>query len=232
MKETPRLIPIWLWVSAIIIIVLLCGSCRGGRSLGKGSAGTVIIPQTPQQINERNRQPPPKTTPVAPPKAVRSTPTPPESKSAEANPVIVNPKPAGNPKPFSPSVSSTPELVESGGERVIITPSSKNEKKNEKEPIIQEEDDMKVNWVDLSMFYGVCVLGLLILWMSYDVIRAYFVSKKELDNQKKSDTLTKGRKKENDAAKKGQEKLIKKPAKGTRKSRAGVIKSGSKKDKK
>ena len=144
----PRLIPIWVWIAAIIIIVILSSSCRGGRSLGKGSAGTVITPQTPQEINERNRpvfEPlppipivPPQSNPISTTNAVRSTPGPPKHAPIKANPIIVDPKPVGELTPFKPTVSTNlltklppvkteklpPKIVEGGC--VIITPPTKN----------------------------------------------------------------------------------------------------------
>ncbi len=218
MDKTPRLIPIWLWVSAIIIMVLLCSSCRGGRSLGKGSAGTVIVPQTPQQINERNRQPPPKivlppleplapipiippkTTPVAPPvappEAVRSTPTLPESKSAEANPVIINPKPAGELKPFSPSVSSTPVNIKMNNNDGIITLDPREENGF-------PEDKPFINWSKLTYYYLFLFIAMIFGWVVYDIVQTHRLrSALEAKTKKKT---------------------IKKPAKGTRASRKKAI---------
>jgi len=246
-KRNLKLIPIWLWVAVIIITVLLC-SCRGGRSLGKGSAGTVIVPQTPQQINERNRQPPPKivlppleplapipvippkTTPVAPrvpSKAVRSTPTLPESNSIEANPVIINPKPAGELKPFSPTVSTTPvklppvkeqpsKLIEEGG--VIITTPEKNTQTDDKatSPAPQAISASFINWGKLISYWLFVILMVVFGWIIYDTVMG-FIKEKKLQN------------KENDRAKKAQEKLIKKPAKATRKSRKKAISKKGKK---
>jgi len=239
MERKLKLIPIWLWVSVIIIIVLLCSSCRGGRSLGKGSAGTVIVPQTPQEINEKNAAPrppleplpptpisitpaPPKNptvitpTPVAPPVAppaaplesVRSTPTLPESKSAEANPVIINPKPAGESKSFSPTVSTTP----------VKLPPVKNPQTDDKatSPAPQAITASLINWGELISYWLFVILMVVFGWIIYDTVMG-FIKEKKLQ------------KKENSRAKKTQEKLIKKPAKGSRKSRKKAI-SKKKKD--
>ena len=251
MERKLKLIPVWLWVAVIIITVLLCG-CRGGRSLGKGSAGTVIVPQTPQEINERNAAPrppleplpptpisiapaPPKnptvtpTPPVAPPKSVRSTPTPPESKSAEANPVIINPKPAGELKPFSPTVNTIPvklppvkakelpsKLVEEGG--VIITAQAKNLQTDDKatSPAPQAISASFINWGKLISYWLFVILMIVFGWIIYDIAQG-FIKEKKLQR------------KEKDNAKKAQEKLIKKPAKGTRKSRKKAISKKGKK---
>jgi len=162
-------------------------SCRGGRSLGKGSAGTVIVPQTPQEIN-RKRLPPPKLTlpllpaAIAPPKsspviltnAVRSIPALPESKSAEADPVIVNPKSVGELKPFSPTISATPEL---------ITTPIKNLPTDNKatSPVIvldPRESDGTLNqevksfdWLELVFHYLLFILIAVFIWTIYDIIK-------------------------------------------------------------
>jgi len=226
----------WMWVTAIIIIVLLCSSCRGGRSLGKGSVGTVIVPQTPKQINERNRQPPPKIVlpqlellppvPIVPPKstrvvrnAVRSTPTLPETNPVKANPVIINPKPAGELKPFSPSVSSTSP--------VIITAQEKNQPTDNKatdgeivlDPRESEgfpEERPFIKWGELISYWLFVILMAVFGWIIYDTVMG-FIKEKKLQ------------KKENDTAKKAQKKLIKKPAKASRKSRKKAISKKGKK---
>ena len=205
MDRTPRLIPVWLWVSAIIIIVLLCSSCRGGRSLGKGSAGTVIVPQTPQEINERNRQPPPKmvlppleplapipvippkTTPVAPrvpSKAVRSTPTLPESNSVEANPVIINPKPAGEMKSFSPTINrnatpvmlTAPKPIEVNNKYAVNVSPLKNSPSDDKATSTQtkiggEEDKVTFNWGELITWWMFLFLAIIFGWIIFDIIK-------------------------------------------------------------
>jgi len=183
MDKNPKLVPVWLWVAVIIIIVALCSSCRGGRSLGKGSAGTVIAPQTPQQINERNRPPleplplPPIVHPPLGPIApqvklppVRSIPTTPAT-SAEANPVIVNPKPAGELKKFQPTISSTPKL---------ITPSIKNLPTDDKATTPEIAGPLEAaptaetesfNWVELLLNYLLFIIVTIFIWAVYDTIR-------------------------------------------------------------
>jgi hypothetical protein len=257
MERKLKLIPIWLWVSVIIIIVLLCSSCRGGRSLGKGSAGTVIVPQTPQEINEKNAAPrppleplpptpisiapaPPKNpavapTPVAPPvvppaaplESVRSTPTLPESKSAEANPVIINPKPAGEgPKSFTPTINknTTPVKLTAAKEKVnVIKLPEKKQKNNDgavtlgpREGNGLTEEKPFINWSELISYWLFVILMIVFGWIIYDTVMG-FIKEKKLQ------------KKENSRAKKTQEKLIKKPAKGSIKSRKKAISKKGKK---
>lgn len=117
MRDIPRFIPIWLWVIVIITVVVLCASCRGGRSLGGGSAGTVIIPSTPEEINERNKSniplqplPPVSTAPKeltpTPLEPAKSRPTPTKQESAKANIGEKDDiKAVGEITPFSPTIN-------------------------------------------------------------------------------------------------------------------------------
>lgn len=244
MNKTPRLIPIWFLPVLVLITfwIITCQGCRGGRSLGKGSAGTIIVPQTPQQINERNRQPPPKivlppleplapipivppkTTPVAPrvpSKAVRSTPTLPESNSVEANPVIINPKPAGKPKPFSPTVSTTPvklppapKLIEGDGGCVIITGSEKNEATDSKATDSKSAlGDVDNRWDKLIYYYLFLFIAMILGWVVYDIVQTYRL-RKELGSKAQV-----------------KKKTVKKPAKGTRASRKKALSKKNEKPK-
>lgn len=197
MEKNLKLIPMWLWVAVIVIIVLLC-SCRGGRSLGSGSAGTVIVPQTPKQINERNRQPPRKLTEPIPPVVVtppvvtlpttppvkltpaKTRPTTTTNSSAKANPVIINPKPAGGEsKPFSPSVSSTPKLIEGDGGCIVITDSSKNPPTDNKATTPKmagpyeatATSEVTLNWGGIIMLWMILFLAIIFGWIVFDTIK-------------------------------------------------------------
>lgn len=145
--------------------------------MGSGSASTVIVPQTPQQINESlpplEPLPPTPIIPpkVATPKAARSTPELPKSNPVEANHVPVNPKPAGKKTPFSPTVSTTPKLIEGDGRRVIITPSEKNQQISGVDEAASKEEDMSINWLELLSFYCSMAVFLVIMWMVYDLVR-------------------------------------------------------------
>ena len=205
MRQIPRLIPIWLWITVVIIIVVLSSSCKGGRSLGKGSVGTVVTPQTPQEINERNTVPmppfeplppipiiPPKNDPVITTNAVRSVPTAPESKPAKANPVIVNPKPAGESQSITPTINKnappvklspvkeevkTPAtIVEGGG--VVITPPLKNSQTDNKATSPEIAGPCEVappaesfNWIELSLNYLLFILIAIFIWVVYDIFK-------------------------------------------------------------
>ena len=226
MGETPRLIPVWLLVVVIVIVVFLCSSCRGGRSLGKGSAGTVIVPQTPQEINERNRQPPPKialppleplppvtvipespTPPAVPAKAVRSTPTLPESNSVEANPVIINPKPAGKLKPFSPSVSPAPIITAPEKNPPTDNTATDSETAGKSEGLSEE----KSYWSSLTYYYLFLFIAMIFGWVVYDVVQTH-----RLRNALESKT---------------KKKTAKKPAKATRASRKKALSKKNEKPK-
>ena len=247
MERKLKLIPIWLWVSVIIIIIVLLFGCRGGRSLGSGSAGTVIVPQTPKQINESNRQPsttPPTITPpvitppvitppvitppvITPPVVklppappvkltpAKTRPTPTPNSSAKANPVIINPKSAGEQKQFAPTHSNRnappAKLV-----NVIKLPPDDNGKGTPPLPQIAgpceaaPEERPFIKWGELISYWLFVILMVIFGWVVYDTVMG-FIKEKKLGN------------KENSRAKKAQEKLIKKPAKGTKASRKKAL---------
>lgn len=200
MRDTTGRVFVWIWILIIIVIVALSSSCRGGRSLGKGSAGTVIVPQTPQEINERNRQPLPKialppleplppvaiipkspTPPATPAKAVRSTPTPPESKPVEANPVVVNPKSAGESKPFTPTTSKNAPPVRinvvklppnnSKGTNWCGTPSPQIVLDPRESDGTFNEETKLFNWVELFFHYLFFILIAAFIWTIYDIVK-------------------------------------------------------------
>ena len=240
MDKTPRIFPIWFLPLLVLVIfwIVTCQGCRGGRALGNGSAGTVIIPQTPQEINERNylnrgtpfdlrktdrTQPPvyplpplpitpdpqplPLTssvpiapqTPVTPPKAVKSAPALPESKSAEANPVKINPKPAGNPTPFSPTINKNAPPV-------IITSPVKNLQTDSKSTDPQvtdshetapagEKPKNKLNIIELGLWYLFLAMAVLFIYTVYKTIQERKESlKKPVKKAKKKTTPPKNKK--------------------------------------
>ena len=227
MKDIPRLFPIWFLPILVFIAwyVMICASsgCRGGRALGNGSAGTIIIPQTPQEINERNTQPttPPEIVlpplePLAPipivppakkqPNRAKSKPVLPEPKSAKANPVIINPKPAGKTESFSPTVSSTPKLIPKliEGDGVVIT--DNNGKTETKDPeIAGPEKKSFINWSELTYYYLFLFIAIILGWIVYDIIQTYRL-RRALDSNPKV-----------------KKQAAKKPAKATRASRKKAI---------
>jgi len=232
MEKKLNLIPIWLWVAIIVIIVLLC-SCRGGRSLGSGSVGTVIVPQTPEQMNERVRQPPPKLTtpiiitpPVPPPVVITPPPVPPKNITVTPTPVppknvTIKPKipvitegevklPPATPVAPAPKVDEKVniKLAENNDDEVITLDTREENGFPEEKPFI--------NWGELISYWLFVVLMVVFGWIVYDTVVG-FIKEKKLQNE------------EDDKAKKAQENLIKKPAKATRKSRKKAISKKGKK---
>jgi hypothetical protein len=234
MKDIPRLLPLWI-ILLLIISFAMCG-CRGGRALGNGSAGTVIVPQTPQEINERNSEiielpplEPLAPIPIIPParthtNAVRSNPITPEPQSVKANPVVSNPKASGESKTFSPTIKDTstiklppvkaeklpPKIVEGDGGCVVIT--DNNGKPEEwcgtKDPEITNSSGVETKaasgWPQLIYYWLFVIFALILGWIVYDIIKGFLKERKQ-------------QKEEDGKAKKSQEKLIKKPAKSSKK---------------
>jgi len=218
-----------LFVVIGVCTLITCASgCRtGGARLNPNSAGKVVQPSPRKKLPPpKLTQPltpapttPPKSTPVAPTNTVRSTPVPPKQSSAKANPVKVNPKPAGELKPFSPTISSiTPKLVEDDGKRTVITDDETANIPQVIEPIVAAPlhqnpplSQTAVNWLHLFTFYMSCFLGLIILWVIYDIVKDAIEMKRRGSPMKKH--------LEN----------LKKPAKGTRAARKTIKKKPTKK---
>jgi len=74
--------------------LLLFAACRGGVSLGKGSAGTVVRPSTPEEINKKNSSIP------------KGNSIPRKSK-VESRELLTN----GNPTPQKPKIQSQEQVV-------------------------------------------------------------------------------------------------------------------------
>ena len=237
----PRVFPIWFLPVIVLIMLLLLGQCgckTGGRTLNPNSAGKIIRTSDVRP----NFQPlppipivPPVSDPVVITNAVKSNPVTPEPQSAKANPVVSNPKPAGESKSFSPTVSTIPaklppvkteklppKIIEGDGGCVVI---SDNNGKPEgwcgtKDPkiagpceVAPKEKQSNVNWLSLLSFYVVCLLGLVILWVIYDIIKDSIQMKKQGSPMK--DHLNN----------------LKKPAKGTRGARKTATKKKTTKKK-
>ena len=96
MYKIPRVFPVWLFPLLIFIafVIVTCQGCRGGISLGKGSAGTVVRPSTPEEINKKNNSIP-KGNPVT---------RKPKVKSQE---LLAN----GNPAPQKPEIKSQDQVI-------------------------------------------------------------------------------------------------------------------------
>jgi hypothetical protein len=161
-------------------------------------------------------------TPVAPLEAVRSTPTPPESKPAEANPVIINPKPAGELKPFRPTVSNTPKLItppvknpptdNKATTPIVITPPVKNPPTDNKAttPIDLENsvdtaeissettptaETESFNWVELLLSYLFFIVIAIFIWTIYDIFRGKKAPPKAIKGKRRASKRSKPSKK-------------------------------------
>jgi hypothetical protein len=184
MKDIPRLFPIWFLPILVFIAwyAMICAAgCRGGRALGNGSAGTVIIPQTPQEINRQNLTPLPPLEPLPPPPLIqppiapqveltpaKTRPTSPKIVSADPTPVKDDVKAAGELEPFKPSTSI---IAGDGGYVHPLPPPVLEEKvdNSDNKVIIKNKEDMKVNWTDLLSFYLLCAVALIVAYMLYDI---------------------------------------------------------------
>jgi hypothetical protein len=209
MKKYTRIFPIWFIPFLVLAAFSLmqCGCKAGGSWIGSGSAGTVIVPQTPQQTNERNKprlEPPTRPTGTAPlTHSARTAPSTTEAmKSAEADPVHIDPKPAGTPKSFSPTVSVTAKNVklftpkakplptkkiEGDGGCVIITDERVNPRplpptppkeetntpNNQANTGVKPNSDMSIDWVRLIMFYVIGFLIIAFAYVSWDIFKTY-----------------------------------------------------------
>jgi len=227
MKEPyPRVFPIWLLPLLVLIgfILIQCGCKTGGTRLNPNSAGTIIRTNDVRP----NFQPlppaptaPPRSTPIAIPNPARSAPTLPESQSVKANPVVVNPKSAGELEPFAPTVSAVPtklppaetklppKIIAGDGGYVRPLPTDNNTTTPEiagpREAAPEEEKSLSANWVGLFSFFMMCLLGTIGLWVVRDTI---------------ADSIQMG--KQGTPIKDHLENL-KKPAKGTKASRKKAI---------
>lgn len=208
-------LPLLFQLTAIIAIAMLitCASgCRtGGTWINPNGAGKIIRPSElgKAEPNLQPLPPPPLAVPPVKPIApkiepVKSTPVLPKPTSAKANPVIINPKPAGKLKPFSPSIGSTPKLIEGDGGCVRPLPTDDNKAAAPEESIAKEATGSSY-WGILS-YYIIAITGLIVLWI------VYYTIKDILHMRKQGTPMT-------DHIKK-----LKKPAKGTRAERKKTIK--------
>jgi hypothetical protein len=240
------LLQLFVVIGVGMLITCASGCKTGGKRLNPNSAGTIIRTSDPRS----NFQPlppipitPPKSTPATTSDAVRSRPVLPEPKSAEANPVVITPEPAGETEPFTPTISTPPvklppvklppvklppvklppikaevklpaKLIKGDSGSVVITDDDGAAGKDPQIAGSHEAAPVKEstnNWLGLFSFYIICLLGLIILWVVYDIIKDAIQMKKQ--GSPINDHL------EN----------LKKPAKGTRKSRKKAITRKNKK---
>jgi hypothetical protein len=228
--NTPLLLQLILIIAVFALITCASGCRTGGKWVNPKSAGKIIR-TSDVQPNFQPLPPvpivPPVSSPVMTTNAVRSNPVTPKLESAKANPVTSSPKPAGEITPsFEPTVNPTPiklpqpetklpaKIVAGDGGCVVITDDNGSVVKPDgwcgtEGPKIAgpceatpEEKQSGVNWLSLVSFYLVCLLGLIILWVIYDVIKDAIQMKKQgspikdhLENLKKPAKGTRGSRK-------------------------------------
>jgi len=233
-NDIPRLVPIWFWPSTLLILILSLGQCgckTGGKKLNPNSAGTII---RTSDIRPNFKPLPP--VPIAPPKStpakitnpVKSKPVIPKHQSAKANSVTSNPESAGELAPFTPTISESIDPIILPKMDVKVAPTESNLIENNNVNVQPQPMDNKgtaleikttekqenFNWLNLLSFYLICLLGLVILWVIYDIIKDSIQMKKQGTPIK--DHL----------------KNLKKPAKGTRSARKAATKKKTTKGKK
>jgi hypothetical protein len=175
----------------LLTLLLLLDGCVGGRKVSTNSSGAINIirPSSPAQ-QERGispgipHNPQPNSVkveslpPVIPKKAVRSHPKSAEvMESAEPNEVLPTAKASDAITPFSPSVSDASKI------KVNVIPITNSPPKevtnNTEEQENTEEKNMKVQWIELGMFYLLVGLALVMVWVIYDIYREYQKAKIE-----------------------------------------------------
>jgi hypothetical protein len=241
MKYYPRLLPIWLLALLLSAFSFMQYGCRtGGTWINPGSSGSIIKGKTPAQMNEetaarreesetfQNAQPVPSPQVLLPP--ARSKPKDTTAQSVEANPVVVDPEPAGELEPFTPTISPipaklppvetklSPKKIE--GDGGCVRPSTTDDKTTTPEiagpyETAPKEGSVHRSKVELFSVFVMLLLGAIGFWVVYDII-------KDSINMKKQG-----------APIKDHLKNLKKPAKGTRASRKkATVKKKSTKNKK
>ena len=166
------------------------GCKTGGKTLGGGSAGTVIKPKTPAQINEESEQfRQAKQQPSTPVKSkpVKSKPVEVKSKNIEPKhlpppPIKHEPLKPLNPVLDPPIVKVPPATIISPKsikleEKVNVKPIGEHPENNEEKVensdgggIIEKEKIKKMNWSDLLIFY---ILAINTLWLVYGLWGRY-----------------------------------------------------------
>jgi len=212
--DIPRLVPIWLWPTVLLVAVLLLGQCgcrTGGRTLNTNSSGISSVVSPSDLVKQPNG-----TYKIKPSQAkqvelppTKSRPVPVEPKSAIGKPIRIEPKSAiGKPEPFKPTVSSTHKLppykprvnvkpvniIEGDGGCVVVT-NSNGKSENWCGTEDPKTEVVNVKWSELFLFYLVCAVGLLILWLSCVLYRDW---RKVTPPQKQKPTTRARRKKKNE----------------------------------
>lgn len=183
MEKDYRLIPIWLWIAAIILIVILCGGCFGLGGQKDYGAGKVLQPMKLVKTNEhvyRAVSPTPiKVTPIpqskpspippgipVPPKTNKVTvtvlPIPQVVAAPKPKAVQITPKPIDL-KPIEPITGDPLEPIQV----VQITPK-----------MIEVPQDVRDNLSRLFWYYILALVSLAGAYFGWRRYQAYKASKK------------------------------------------------------
>ena len=232
------LLQLFVVIGVCMLITCAAGCRTGGTRVNPNSAGKIIRtsdirpdfqPLPPVPIV------PPRSIPIVMTNAVKSAPVPPKSQPIEANPIVVDPKPAGKEKSLTPTITTPTKLppirtkeppkrlIEGDDGRikpVPQTPSTDNKATSpeivDPREVAPEEKRTGINWLSLLSFYVVCFLGLVILWVIYDIVKDSVRMKKQgspikdhLENLKKPAKGTKASRKKATTKKKPTKKKSK-----------------------
>ncbi len=226
--DIPRLIPIWFLPAVLLVIVLLiqCGCKTGGVKLNPNSAGKIIQPKSPEQINKEVKakreeakkfeQAKPQPTKPAKIEPARTQPIPHASTPAKAETKPNTVKPSIPETEFKPSVTTEANLppvkTNEGSTTVLIPILPESKGTNDSGKIIaNEKTSTQMNWLQLFSLFMILFTGALILWVIYDLIKDSLMMKKQGTPIK--DHL----------------KDLKKPAKATKGARKRALKKSTKK---
>ncbi len=210
MNKMPRVFPVWLFPLLVFIafVIATCQGCRGGISLGKGSAGTVIKPSTPAEINKKNNSiPKGNPAPVkeeitreeihpsspalpVPLPSYKTKPDFPNVESAEAEHDNLNPK-ASN--PISPPISPTINRNAPPVSVTMPTPQKESDNKattqnlslgllNDNQVTTNKPKQKgSIDLVELALWYLFAALMFLFAYIMYDIISEKLRERKELN---------------------------------------------------
>jgi len=224
---------------AVCVLITIASGCRtGGVKLNPNSAGKIIQPKSPKQINEETkakREESPKFKPLAPipiipparthTNAAKSNPVIPEPQSAKAETKPNTIKPSIPETEFKPSVTTEfnlpPVKISEGSTTVLIPILPESKGTNDSGKIIaNEKTSPQMNWLQLFSLFMILFTGALILWIVYDLIKDSLTMKRQgtpikdhLKNLKKPAKATRGSRKQSVAKGKPKKSTNKKSTK-------------------
>ena len=190
-KDIPRLVPIWLIISILIIFITQCGCItKRGHGLGggyiKGEDGVYRKPKSSQTIQPAK----PSEAKQVPLKSPYEPPNTEIIKKHSASPTPIKPKDvksSGKPEKLAPIIPETKKKIELGlitielpedneDERTNIPDGSNDNDAATAKPT-ENTDKMKVNWGDLIIFYLNAALALFFIYFLYKLIKGHILWK-------------------------------------------------------